>query len=77
MKVLVIEDKIFHDTIIRIYRWDRDAHVYCTECKHFSMDNDCNAHCPFEDKCDIWDFEDSRAYRDRPYWKPKVAMLDI
>ncbi len=50
-----------------------DDHVYCTNCKHYKFkiindDGDICPHCVNEDKCDIWDSEDSRPFSVRPMY---------
>jgi hypothetical protein len=47
-----------------------DEHVYCTKCAHFSC-NENGPRCPYADKCELWDCEDSRRYELRPYYKEK------
>ena len=31
-------------------------YVYCTNCRHFRLDDEYTPYCPFEDKCDINDY---------------------
>lgn len=45
--------------------------VYCTDCKWFRLDDEEIPYCPFEDKCDINNCEDSRSFLDRPCYKSK------
>ena len=46
-----------------------DTHVYCTHCLYFRLDDKDKPYCPFEDKCDICDCEDSKPYSERPMYK--------
>jgi hypothetical protein len=47
-----------------------DIHVYCTNCKHFRLDDEEIPYCPYEEKeCDIRDCEDSRPFRERPMYE--------
>jgi len=83
-KVVYIEDKEIkvetpeelYDFLIHFYKkdhiLDKDTHVYCTHCKHFAViqqDDGPAPHCPFMDKCCLWDSEDSRPYSERPYYE--------
>lgn len=45
-------------------------YVYCTECKYFRLDDEYIPYCLFEDKCDIWFYEDGRPLEKRPYYEP-------
>ena len=48
---------------------DINLHVYCTDCIHLHLTQEDVPYCPFEDKCDIEDFEDSKDVVKRPhYW---------
>lgn len=47
-----------------------DEHVYCTRCAHFFC-NEEGPNCPYADKCELWDCEDSRRYELRPYYKER------
>jgi hypothetical protein len=45
--------------------------VYCTQCKHFKVsenNDDYFPYCKYQTKCDIFDCEDSRTLRERPYY---------
>jgi len=46
-----------------------DEHVYCTQCKWFRLDDEDIPYCPWEDRCEIRNCEDSMQFRDRPYWE--------
>lgn len=46
-----------------------NTHVYCTNCFNFRLDNEELPYCYFENKCDINDFEDSRPFKERPYYE--------
>lgn len=48
-----------------------DTHVYCTHCNNFRLCDEGIPYCPFEDKCDIKDCEDSRPFRERPMYENK------
>ena len=48
----------------------KDTHVYCTNCKHFRLDNDIPC-CPFENTCDVFNPEDSTSYENRPKYERK------
>lgn len=48
-----------------------DTHVYCTHCKHLRFCDEDLPYCPFQDECDNWNFEDSKAYKERPKYEPK------
>lgn len=48
---------------------NKDKHVYCTRCKHFRLDDEQVPRCPFEDKCNIYNCEDSMRFEDRPYYE--------
>ena len=49
---------------------NEDYFVCCIKCKHFKFDisQDPVASCEFEDDCDIWDFDCSRSFSDRPHY---------
>lgn len=48
-----------------------DTHVYCTNCKHLRLDDEEIPYCQFEEKeCDIWDFNDSKPFKERPMYEP-------
>ena len=47
-----------------------DTHVYCTHCKHFRFCDEF-PYCQFGDKCDNWNFEESKPYQERPKYEPK------
>lgn len=49
----------------------KDIHVYCTHCKHFRLDDEEIPYCPWEDRCDINDCEDSRPYGERPFYEER------
>ena len=50
-------------------------HVYCTNCKWFKLTEDEVPTCKYETECDIYNPEDSRPHRDRPYYeKPHVVL---
>lgn len=53
----------------RCYRIKNNTHVYCTNCIHFRLDDKEIPYCPFEDKCDINDCEDSRPFNERLYYE--------
>jgi hypothetical protein len=47
-----------------------DIPVYCSNCKHFRLDDESIPYCPYEEKeCDIRDCEDSRPFRERPMYE--------
>ena len=43
--------------------------VYCTDCINFRTCDEELPCCMYENKCDINDCEDSRPFKDRPYYK--------
>jgi hypothetical protein len=49
-----------------------DTHVYCTECANFKVtylsDTDGEPFCIYEKLCDFWNFEDSKPFKERPYY---------
>ena len=45
---------------------NKDQHVYCAECVEFRICDEGLPYCPYEDKCDIKNPEDSRPLRERP-----------
>ena len=45
-------------------------HVYCTKCKNLIFNGEELPYCPYHKKCDNWDFEDSRPFKDRPMYIP-------
>lgn len=51
----------------------KDTHVYCTRCKHFEIievsDHNFKVFCKYEDECDLFDFEDSTPYSERPHYE--------
>ena len=47
---------------------NKNIHVYCTNCAEFRLDDEGIPYCPYEDKCDIWDCEDSKPLKQRPYY---------
>ena len=57
---------------------DPNKHVYCSRCAHFEVIEDIDEddemyilrpQCQYMDKCDIWDCEDSKPFKDRPFYK--------
>lgn len=46
-----------------------DTHVYCTNCFNFRLDDEELPYCCFENKCDINDCEDSKPFKERPYYE--------
>ena len=52
---------------------NKKTHVYCTNCKHLKLIEgpEFSVSCRFEAKCDIWDFDDSKPLKERPYYKSK------
>lgn len=51
-----------------------DTHVYCTQCKWFRLDDEEIPYCPWEDRCEIRNCEDSMRFEDRPYWEIKETL---
>ena len=49
----------------------KDTYVYCTYCKHFRLDDEEIPYCPWEDRCDINNYEDSRPYGERPFYEER------
>ena len=50
-----------------------DTYVYCTNCKHFRLDDEEIPYCPYEEKeCDIYNCEDSKPYSQRPMYEERV-----
>jgi hypothetical protein len=49
-----------------------DTHVYCTDCTNFRLCDEEIPYCVFEDKCDINDCEDSKAFIYRPYFNANM-----
>lgn len=47
--------------------------VYCTDCMYFRIieveENDFMPRCKYEDKCCLFDCEDSKSINERPYYK--------
>jgi len=41
---------------------NNNNHVYCTDCINFRLDDEELPYCCYEDKCDINDCDDSKAY---------------
>lgn len=60
------DDKLYDEVCHAI-----KSHVYCTNCQHFRADDEYLPYCPFEDKCNIWNCEDSKPFRERPRYEPK------
>ena len=52
-----------------------DTHVYCTHCKNFKVTytNDVEPFCLNEKVCDFWNFEDSKPFKERPYYQEGTA----
>lgn len=61
---------------------DKDKHVYCTNCKnvqwilnciekHKDINTPLNCNGCVCDNCDCWNFEDSRPFKERPFYKVK------
>lgn len=50
---------------------NKDEHVYCTDCKHFRLDDEYKQYCPFEEECDIWNCEDSKPFSERPKYEKR------
>ena len=49
-----------------------NSYVYCTDCKHFRLDDEEIPYCPYEEKeCDIRDCEDSRPFKERPMYEKR------
>jgi len=53
---------------------DFNTHVYCTDCKWFRLDDGKKPYCVYEDICDIWNCEDSKPFRERPYYEFKIGL---
>jgi hypothetical protein len=56
-----------------------NEHVYCTDCIHFKIegkhiDGIGIPTCDYEDECDITDCEDSRPFRERPYYEENINI---
>ena len=52
---------------------NKDTHVYCTHCKNLKLDMETKGFpysCGFENECEFWDIEDSRAFSERPHYEP-------
>ena len=49
----------------------KDIHVYCTHCKHFRLDDEKIPYCPWENRCDINNCEDSKPFSERPYYEKR------
>jgi len=45
---------------------NENTYVYCTNCIYFRLDDEGIPYCPFEDKCNINDCEDSKLFKERP-----------
>ena len=54
---------------------NEDAHVYCTKCKWFRIDDEDIPYCPFENTCDIGNCEDSMAYKYRPNYEERKWII--
>jgi hypothetical protein len=54
---------------------NQKQHVYCTECVHFRISDEDIPYCKFEDKCDIYDCEDSRPFSERMCYEVRVELL--
>lgn len=48
-----------------------DTYVYCTNCIDFRLDNEGLPYCQYENKCDIYDCNDSKPFKLRPYYNLK------
>lgn len=56
---------------------DPNKHVYCSRCAHFEVIDAIDKEgayspmpkCEHSDECDIWDCEDSKPFKDRPFYK--------
>ena len=46
---------------------EENKYVYCTNCFHFDIINNIPC-CPFEEECNIYDCEDGRKFKERPYY---------
>jgi hypothetical protein len=59
---------------------DADTHVYCTKCKHLEIPDDdydeMNVGCKHEHECNLWDFEDSMPFSNRPYYEEKFTAQE-
>ncbi|MDF2885567.1 MAG: hypothetical protein K0R54_6141 [Clostridiaceae bacterium] len=54
----------------KCYGIKNHTHVYCTNCRHFRLDDEEIPYCPYEEKeCDIRDCEDSRPFSERPMYE--------
>lgn len=50
---------------------NENKHVYCTNCFYFRLDDEELPYCVYEDKCNINNCEDSRPFKERPYYEEK------
>lgn len=54
---------------------DLNEHVYCTLCQNFGCkteDGEYILFCPHSDDCDFYDTEDSKPFKDRPFYKSSL-----
>ena len=47
---------------------NQNDYVYCTNCEHFRLTVDY-PHCTFENRCNIYDPEDSKILSERPFYE--------
>lgn len=55
---------------------DKDIMVYCADCKYLKIINE-TPYCKFEGICDIYDCEDSKYIKNRPYFKEKHKLIYV
>lgn len=60
-------DDFLNDTIEKYF----NKQVYCTDCEYFRLDDEYLPYCPFDDKCDICDCEDSKDINRRLHYLEK------
>lgn len=54
---------------------NKETHVYCTNCRHFKLDDESLPYCCYEDKCDINSCEDSKSLKHRPYYEGMFCYI--
>ena len=57
--------------------FNKDEYVYCTNCKNFSIGENENPQCSFENECDLWDCEDGRRFVERPKYEPVEQTVEL
>lgn len=67
-------DSIFYDRIIyeiESRESKKEEMVFCSDCYYFRLDDERKPYCPFENSCDINDWEKAKLKSQRPKFEMK------